>query len=253
VPLAEQWDGTNWTVRPVPLPAGSLGARPGALSCPSPTRCTAVGEYFKPQSGDDFPLAERWDGTSWTVQQFPLPAGAFGAELSGVSCPSATDCTAVGNYNDLSVGGTPFAAQWNGTTWTTQTVPDPSAAALHGVSCTSPDACTAVGVFHNSTGAVPLAGRWNGTTWTVQTVPGPAGNGLANVSCPSATDCTAIGTAARTEGLAEHWDGTSWVAQTTPTPKATTVVGMFGISCLSATDCTAVGSYNERRPLAVHE
>ena len=44
----------------------------------------------------DQPLAEHWDGSSWTIPRLALPAGAGGGTLSGVSCASATDCTAVG-------------------------------------------------------------------------------------------------------------------------------------------------------------
>ena len=105
-PLAEHWDGTSWTIQPVPFPAGSSNAQPSAVSCASPTSCTAVGVYGEPSpSHEDLPVAEHWDGTSWTVQQIPVPAGAFGADLTGVSCTAGT-CTAVGNYN---VATTPSA------------------------------------------------------------------------------------------------------------------------------------------------
>jgi hypothetical protein len=55
--------------------------------------------------GGTYTLAERWDGTSWTVQSTPSPSpigsrpNATGA-LSGVSCVSETSCTAVGSYAD---------------------------------------------------------------------------------------------------------------------------------------------------------
>jgi hypothetical protein len=244
-PLAEHWDGTSWTIQPVPFPAGSANAQPSAVSCASPTSCTAVGLYYLPQNDNQLPLAEHWDGTSWTVQQIPVPTGAFQADLTGVSCTSVTTCTAVGNYNG-STGGVPFAEQWNGTTWTVQTVSGPAGAALNAVSCTSPTACTAVGGF---------ATRWNGTTWTMQTI--PAGTGLAAVSCTSASSCTAVGTTGHPDGsltgTAEHWDGTSWVAQATPAPKSAASAELFGVSCRSAAYCTAVGFYNTRKPLALHE
>jgi hypothetical protein len=117
-PLAEHWDGTNWTIRHMPFPAGSSNAQPGAVSCTSPASCTAVGLYYMSQQDQTLPLAERWDGTNWAVQPVPLPAGAFEAILNGVSCPTATDCTAVGDYNVSTTGGVPFAEQWNGSTWT---------------------------------------------------------------------------------------------------------------------------------------
>ena len=41
-------------------------------------------------------LAEVWDGSTWTVQSTPNPTGATSGSLYGVSCTSATACTAVG-------------------------------------------------------------------------------------------------------------------------------------------------------------
>jgi hypothetical protein len=49
-------------------------------------------------SGDVVTLAERWNGTSWKTQTTPNPAGAGYSQLNGVSCTSASACTAVGYY-----------------------------------------------------------------------------------------------------------------------------------------------------------
>jgi hypothetical protein len=100
-PLAEHWDGTSWTIQPVPFPAGSPVALPYAVSCASPTSCTAVGFYYvgpshKPRKGDDLPLVEHWDGSSWAVQDIPLPGGAHEGYLTGVACPMPASCVAVG-------------------------------------------------------------------------------------------------------------------------------------------------------------
>ena len=257
-PLAEHWDGTKWAIEPVPFPAGSSNAQPHAVSCASSTSCTAVGLYYEPQNDNELPLAEHWNGTSWTVQQIPLPAGAYEADLTGVACPGATQCVAVGHYNDLTTGGVPFAAWWNGTGWTVQAMSGPATGDPNAVSCTSQAACTAVG-----NGTEPLvAWRWNGTTWTSQTVPSTVPTELTGVSCPSATSCTAVGDESlrlpdgsfTIIGVAAHWNGTSWVTQATPpVPKSAGSAELFGASCRSATYCTAVGWYNTKQPLAVHE
>ncbi len=65
------------------------------MSCTSGTSCTAVGSL------SNTGLAEHWDGTSWTVQPTPVPkhGTATYADLLGISCLSATYCTAVGLYN----------------------------------------------------------------------------------------------------------------------------------------------------------
>jgi hypothetical protein len=41
-------------------------------------------------------LAERWNGRRWTLQPTPKLPG-FNAELTSLSCPSSSDCTATGS------------------------------------------------------------------------------------------------------------------------------------------------------------
>ena len=157
LPLAEQWNGTDWTLQTMPTPAGGADASPVSVSCVSETDCVAVGSYAAGAqcgSGGACPtlaLAESWNGTSWRVETVPSPPGARSAQLTSVSCLSASACVAVGTaeYNEA----TPLAEVWNGMSWTIQTVPTPSAtheSALSGVSCTAPNACTAVGFFATS-------------------------------------------------------------------------------------------------------
>lgn len=171
-----------------------------------------------------------------------------------MACPGATQCVAVGHYNDLTTGGVPFAAWWNGTGWTAQAMSGPATGDPNAVSCSSQAACTAVG-----SGTEPLvAWRWNGTTWTSQTVPSTVPTELIGVSCPSAASCTAVGDESFRSftiiGVAARWNGTSWVTQATPpVPKSAGSAELFGASCRSATYCTAVGWHNTKQPLAIHE
>jgi hypothetical protein len=69
-----------------------------AVSCTSASACTATGVYDT--SSDDTPvlMAERWNGKAWAIQKIPSPDGAFGSGLVGVSCTSASACTAAGWY-----------------------------------------------------------------------------------------------------------------------------------------------------------
>jgi hypothetical protein len=252
VTLAERWDGTAWTVQTTPNPPDSSPVLSG-VSCTSPTACTAVGEYISGQT--QATLAERWDGTAWTIQPTPNPNAGQSNFLSGVSCTSATACTAVGSSS-----GRTLAERWDGTAWTIQPTPNPTTGVseLSGVSCTSPTACTAVGDNTSNQTQVTLAERWDGTAWSIQPTPNPTGpqfSALSGVSCTSANACTAAGRgvscssgttcppAGLTKGvtLAELWDGTTWKIQ--PTPNPTGVPSLVAVSCSSATACTAVGEY----------
>ncbi len=120
--LAEAWDGTNWKILPTPNPAGATGSQLNGVSCTSPTACTAVGYYFN-SAGDAVPLAERWDGSSWTIQTTPNNGADPFSGLYGVSCTSATACTAVGASVDVNVAAT-LGERWDGTSWTIEPTPN---------------------------------------------------------------------------------------------------------------------------------
>jgi hypothetical protein len=72
-PLAEAWNGTSWRVTAVPAPPGGTYSALDAVSCTAPTACTAVGRYTSNQN-IRLTLAERWNGTAWSVQRTPNPA-----------------------------------------------------------------------------------------------------------------------------------------------------------------------------------
>ena len=252
-PLAEVWNGTSWSIENPRNPGGSTGSLLFGVSCTSARACTAVGSYNN-RAGASLMLAERWNGTSWSIQTTPEPAGATSSELSGVSCISAHACTAVGSYGDSSGNGLTLAEAWNGTTWQVQTTPNPaggSGSRLTGVSCTSPSACTAVGSYvKGPTFGLTMAESWNGSTWSIQAIPDPSGEDgaeLAGVSCSSAIACVAVGyyfNSSNNNGtVAESWDGTRWRLQSIPIPAGTISSDLFGVSCPSPVACTAVGIY----------
>ena len=76
----------------------------------------------------------------WSV--VPSPSPAMFNDLYGVSCISASACTAVGNS-----GSGTLIESWDGTGWSVVPSPSPSATGdwLSGVSCVSAAACMAVG------------------------------------------------------------------------------------------------------------
>jgi hypothetical protein len=241
----------NWTTQNTLNPLGAQGSSLQGVSCPSNKACAAVG-YFTSWSGAGLSLAEIWDGTNWSGFEPPNPVGAQGSTLQGVSCSSATACTAVGNYRGSGGNYLTLAERWNGATWTIQPTPNPSGApynSLQGVSCPSATACTAVGFYESSGGSyLTLAERWNGAAWTVQVTPNYAVlvNNLNAVSCSSPTACLAVG---RTDGageqpLAERWNDQGWTLERPPAGPSNATSGQLdGVSCTSAAACTAVGAY----------
>jgi hypothetical protein len=215
VTLAERWNGKTWAVQTTPNPSGSGGTYLTGVACTSAWECTAVGYSEDNNSGNDVTLAEHWNGKTWAIQTIPTIT-ADSVSLSGMSCTSASACTAVGSYSSLSGNGSPatVAERWNGKTWAMQSIPNPTTVGdtlqLAGVSCASAYACTAVGSYDASDGGtiVTLAEHWNGKTWAIQTTPNPSGaneSSLDGVSCTSASVCTAAGSAAPGGTLAERY------------------------------------------------
>ncbi len=251
---------SGWRLQPTPLPAGGATSLVlNGVSCSGPRTCTAVGSYMRP--GSTVTLAEAWNGTSWTLEATPNPAGATSSVLNSVSCTSAGACIAVGSY--VNSGSTfTLAEAWNGASWTIQTTVNPTArSALNGVSCTAADACTAVG----SSGPTPqtLAEAWDGTSWSLQATPNNLSslsgsitpNSLSGISCVSSSSCIAVGqwtdddVNADTCPAALVWDGSTWQEQTPQCPGTNPAqmmgpdAGFSSVSCTATGACTAVGNY----------
>jgi hypothetical protein len=79
-------------------------------------------------------LAERWNGTRWTIQPTPNPVAAFQITLDSVACPAHHSCTAVGDYGVAGTGGerVTLGLQWDGTG---QGLQRPTAASHPGAGC----------------------------------------------------------------------------------------------------------------------
>ena len=67
--VAEQWNGTTWTVLTTPSPA--TFSILGSVSCPSAGHCIAVGGSSATATGAVSPLTEVWNGTTWTAVTAP--------------------------------------------------------------------------------------------------------------------------------------------------------------------------------------
>jgi hypothetical protein len=247
-PLAGAWNGKTWASEPTPGPVGVLASRLSAVSCPSSTDCVAVGSY-RNVSGVLLTLSEAWNGRSWVIEPTPNPGGgAYNAVLSAVSCTSASECTAVGDYRQSSGAEATLAEAWNGTEWAIEATPNPTTtSSLSAVSCEAASDCVAVG---QRTQDRTLAERWNGDIWVILPTPSPPGSALFldGISCSSASRCVAVGTShevGTASTFAEAWNGTTWTIEPTPNPAGAKFAGLEGVSCLSASFCIATGDYTD--------
>ncbi|HEV2371234.1 MAG TPA: hypothetical protein VGS19_03615 [Streptosporangiaceae bacterium] len=195
--LAESWNGSSWTLQSTPNPGSGTSVQFNSVSCTA-TTCDAVGYYLTPSYTM---LAEHYNGSTWTIESTPAPVGSTAALLNGVSCVSATNCTAVGNYDGAGTTNA-LAARWDGTSWSIEPIPNKINAAatfLSSVSCAVNGACMAVGSGYHSDPAnlTPVAEHSNGSAWNLTVAPGLPANGVkgnfSSVSCVSGHGCIATG------------------------------------------------------------
>jgi hypothetical protein len=232
--LSETRSPAGWKVQSIPEPG--FGSHLLGISCPKASMCVAVGDT--PAGGGTRPLAERWNGSAWTIQSTPTPAGATFSDLNAVSCTSTTSCLAVGDTQSGSKD-VPLAEVWNGSGWKIHRppkAPGQASSALAGISCLSSAKCFAVGSSETNDIFKTLAEVWNGSKWQIQKTSNPVkGNSLNAVSCRSASSCLAVGS-----DITERWNGTSWSATKIARPRGTPP-DLLGVSCTKAGPCYAVG------------
>lgn len=236
--LIQHWNGSAWQV--VSSPNGSLsplnkylGARNNRLTgvaCASESQCWAVGS-FEDNVGRTT-LIEQWDGTSWTiVPSMGITAASANGRtpqnslLTGITCPSAVECWAVG-YSATpegaeTEGSQPLFLHWVGGAWAV--VPSPTLA-------------------NPASGSVTL----NSYPW----------NYLFGVQCSSATQCWAVGFSRTQPGngssqtLIEQWNGAAWAPVVSPNSSTSDLNFLRSVTCASGGECWAVGSSTDASGLS---
>lgn len=217
------------------------------VSCTSATNCTAVGYSSGPQCGcgpgSPGPAYATESGGIWGPMTTIGPASDV--VLNGVSCTSATNCTAVGG----SYYATESDGNWSALTQVPAFIGDQTNITLSSVSCTSATDCTAVGWDNNLQPSflTESDGAW-GTPTEISGLAG--GNGaLLSVSCTSATDCTAVGYYVTVNGNGAYdqsfyatESGGTWGSATDISFGGDGSLNLNSVSCTSATNCTAVGA-----------
>jgi hypothetical protein len=133
-----RWRGKKWSHVKIPQPSNRLSEflNPlDAVDCRSTNDCWAVGYYLAKHKMTLLNDAMHWNGRKWSHIHTPQPAGTNPGgtnkadinALLGVSCPSGSDCHAVGTEGILkTVKGeiverfSNEALHWNGKRWSSQ-------------------------------------------------------------------------------------------------------------------------------------
>jgi len=112
--LTEHWNGRRWRIVASPDPGGPAQTNELVAIAAAGPQAWAVGNA---SSGHTyFPLALRWNGTSWKVCTVSLPAGTVGGAFWGAGPAPSGKAWAVGDFFTGHAGLT-LIEQWNGTAW----------------------------------------------------------------------------------------------------------------------------------------
>jgi hypothetical protein len=251
--------------------SSGLGGGLAEVSCSSPGNCAAGGTYTTDASGHSqaFVVSEK-NGTWGTAIEVPgLAALNTGdeAQLASLSCGSAGNCAAGGDYTGTG-GQLAFVVSEKNGTWG-KAMQVPGAAALSGatggssvssVSCASAGNCSAGGTYNTKGyGQAFVVSEKNGTWGRAIEVPGLAALdagapvGLNSVSCASAGNCAVAGSYGADPAVAfvvSQKNGWWGKAIEVPGSVALGGVTLAQVSCGSAGNCAAAGILGDRYSLA---
>jgi hypothetical protein len=197
--FAARWNGTEWKVLEVSNHSGAKASILHSVSCASAEECTVIELYYIEKEPWLYEI-QRWNGTTWKIEEIPSPKEVEEYSLHKVSCPpSSTACIAVG-YSKNKEHAKAWTVRWTGTEWKYEEPPRGTweDSGLAGISCTAASECIAVGsgTKSDTESNRTLAERWNGTEWKMLEPINPSGEKgveLYAASCTSSLTCMAVG------------------------------------------------------------
>ena len=242
---------------PLPLPAGATQVETSAMACPSAGNCVVVGDSS--DGTTTTALIERQVDGTW-ITPITTNYSSNTTTLTGVSCSSIGNCTAVGFYQVSGTTDYPIAisetnGNWDGAPTPLLTGTSGYTYTFNSVSCWAPGDCTALGSENNGAES-EIALEQSGGSWAptpvVLPVSGVFLDTFSSISCASAGNCTAVGfvaTSAPYDGIVLVESGGAWQNPISlPPPTGYDVFFLLGVSCPSQGNCTAVGATTTSQP-----
>jgi hypothetical protein len=246
-----------------------------SVSCASAGNCSAGGYYTNGARRSQAFVVSQVDGTWGTAEQVPgtTTRKTVGfAAVSSLSCASAGNCSAVGEYthgSDVKFEKTFVVSQAGGTWGKAEQVPGLAALNTYGgagvdsVSCASAGTCSAGGSYTDSSGHSQafVVSQAGGIWGKAEQVPGLAAlnkrgyAGVGSVSCASAGNCSAGGyyhlllNGTHSQAFVVSQAGGTWGKAEQVPGIATLNKGgnaqVNSVSCGSAGTCSAGGYYQD--------
>jgi hypothetical protein len=157
-PLINSLNSGSWNAATaVPSNLGQGFTQLGAVSCPTPTFCVAVGVYTD-TSDKQWGLIDTLSSGAWSATAAPQPTAVPEADqyalLWEVACPTPNFCLAPGQYENASTNYVATAVTYSAGVWSTAAASVPSNVGddSYGrtVSCDSPVACVLGGQYQDT-------------------------------------------------------------------------------------------------------
>jgi hypothetical protein len=246
----------SWSASQAPLRTGAQTGQLLAVACGSAMACTAVG------AGDGAALLVYGAGASWKAATVPVPSSdATGTELTAVTCMSAANCLAAGQYHSAGRQQGMLLAG-HGASWTATRAPLPASAAAHphvilsSVACASASSCVAAGQYFASGSAYGLLVVGHDSSWQAFQAPLPADAAgkpaarLTSVTCTDGGDCVAVGNyldkPGNEQGFIVTGSGSAWSSYRAALPASAVTPGaaLTAVTCPTASKCVAAGSFS---------
>jgi hypothetical protein len=269
-----------WTApSTVKAPVGAA-ANPGvtlyALSCGAIGTCSAAGDYVNTAGSDLAFYADEVNGKWLQARQVELPANALvkgqNAAIRSISCPSAGNCSAVGNYEDnnavtsreegfvdLEINGAWHRATEISIAGSTNFDPFVS---MSQVACAANGRCAAVGSYIDANDVTEgLVVDENGNAWgrgraleLPVNASAFAGATISEVTCVMDSSCAVFGSYYERGGAIEALSAGEahevWGRAVELTMPANAdanphvfLYGFSGIACASSGNCSVGGQY----------
>jgi len=206
----------------------------------------AVG-YYTDSNGHAQTLIEKRKGTTWTV--IPSPSPGFNNVLTGVIVNSLTSALAVGySYTtDPSVDGQTLVEQWDGTSWTIVSSPNPGTANVLNAVTQIPGSSLVLSV--GSVDGQPLIEQFDGTNWVNVPAPSPAGtaatlNGILITTNGGWAVGSYVNGSGNTQTLVERLKSSIWKLVSSPNAPGTDGSILTGVAKISSSNTFLAVGYS---------
>jgi len=265
-PLAAHFDGTGWSLVPVPNPAWIHDPQAWLydVDAAAGDDVWAVGAFIHPGEADLETFVVHWDGAEWTWIESPTQANGEGSIFVDVEVIGADDVWAVGAWPGVYAGAVvePLAAHWDGQGWTITPVPvEFDDSRLHNIEVLTPNDIWAVGNLEFVTAGpiAPLILRFDGSSWDFVDPRPPAEYlGVGDLAVIAADDVWVSAGRWNDDDIFDpipvflHWDGSTWTEYPNPgggwfivsAPDDIRAVGLNAISHWDGQTWTLVSEMN---------